>query len=231
MNKNFKFPMDEALQGANIMIANPMPITISNEESNHLVIGLCNLSVTEGLDGKSAFSVEMLSENFPFQPDTNFNVGGNAKLDGETEDSNITDFVVREVIFCHEDDLDLGDLFDNWDEGDKVYFSEAGNALMHDIESHKEKSSEYHHVYVDFEATKSTKTNRIYEIIEDLKGTCDTLDDACHHYGIEWSDLTSEELGILDSEIFLCDECGWWCEVSDMSEEENVCDDCNPEED
>lgn len=67
---------------------------------------------------------------------------------------------------------------------------------------------------------------RIEQIIEDLKGTCDSLDGVCGNYDIDSMDLSIDELEQLDQEIFNCETCGWWCETSEMSEDENVCEDC-----
>lgn len=40
--------------------------------------------------------------------------------------------------------------------------------------------------------------------------------------------------GELDQLVFECNECGWWCELSEMSnrpEYDYVCDDCAPDDD
>lgn len=50
---------------------------------------------------------------------------------------------------------------------------------------------------------------RIDKIIADLKGTAQTLAQACDHIGITQDDLALEELLDLDSEIFKCDYCGY----------------------
>lgn len=73
--------------------------------------------------------------------------------------------------------------------------------------------------------------NQVQTIISTLQGTCDTLDGAVQEVcGDDFSedDLTLEQLGEIDQQIFLCVDCGWWCEISEMSdiEDENVCDDC-----
>lgn len=73
--------------------------------------------------------------------------------------------------------------------------------------------------------------NQVDSIIHSLRGTCDTLDGAIQEVcGDDYSenDLTTEQLEKIDQEIFLCSDCRWWCEVSEMSEieDENVCDDC-----
>ncbi len=65
-------------------------------------------------------------------------------------------------------------------------------------------------------------------LIEDLQGTCSTIEDHLPE-GMDWNDLTTEDHEAIDNEIFLCAECGWWYEVcqSNDRDDENVCDDCN----
>ena len=57
------------------------------------------------------------------------------------------------------------------------------------------------------------------EIIQRLNGTADFFDPT------EYSD---EVVGLVDSEIFNCETCGWWCEMSEVAEddEQNICLDC-----
>ena len=74
----------------------------------------------------------------------------------------------------------------------------------------------------------------IYYIIENLQGTCGTLDDAVsgafEDENMDSFSLTKEEMEYLDSEIFLCEDCGWWFEVCDKSEShEETCIECNEE--
>lgn len=70
----------------------------------------------------------------------------------------------------------------------------------------------------------------IDKLIEDLRGTCKSISDFLPE-GMEEEDLTEEETQHLDQEIFLCAECGWWCEQSQSTDKEgeNVCNDCNEE--
>lgn len=73
------------------------------------------------------------------------------------------------------------------------------------------------------------------KVIEALQGTCKPLE-----YGIqaalgddtEVDELTEEQLSHLDQEIFLCDTCGWWCEIAVSNDDngDNVCDDCYEDE-
>jgi len=74
--------------------------------------------------------------------------------------------------------------------------------------------------------------SRISEIIEYLKGTCESLDSGCHVCGCTFDDLSVEELQELDGEIFMCGECNWWCELSEANGDDgSVCTDCHPNED
>lgn len=75
---------------------------------------------------------------------------------------------------------------------------------------------------------------RIDKIIEDLKGTCNSIDGVCADHGCDFTDLTSKELDQLDNEIFECFVCGWWCEMSEecgVNSGENTCSDCCEDED
>lgn len=66
----------------------------------------------------------------------------------------------------------------------------------------------------------------IYEIINNLLGTCKTLEyDDYLQNGFNENKL----LQILDEEIFQCACCGWWYEICDICEEienDTVCLDC-----
>lgn len=69
----------------------------------------------------------------------------------------------------------------------------------------------------------------IHQVIADMQGTCSMLIDALPE-GMNEDDLTSEDHEAIDNEIFLCDECGWWCEISeqaDTGEDEQKCEDCH----
>ncbi len=70
----------------------------------------------------------------------------------------------------------------------------------------------------------------IQELVEALQGTCDTLDSKLPE-GMEWEDLTDEDHAYIDQEKFCCEECGWWYENCEMSQDENAkCLDCKPDE-
>lgn len=76
----------------------------------------------------------------------------------------------------------------------------------------------------------------VEQIIESLQGTCsNTLATAIdqHYPGMLEEDLTERDNDIIDNTIFLCDNCGWWCETSEAHESNSgcdICDDCKSEE-
>jgi hypothetical protein len=72
----------------------------------------------------------------------------------------------------------------------------------------------------------------IHDVIQDLTGTTMTLQNVLDDYSKDESDLTPEDHATIDSEIFCCDNCGWWCEVSESNEDgpNQICDDCNDED-
>lgn len=75
------------------------------------------------------------------------------------------------------------------------------------------------------------------EMIDELRGTCMRDPVSLADEYIEEGRMKAEfweqnELAIVrlvDDEIFSCDTCGWWCEMSEMSEQGMVCDQCNDE--
>lgn len=74
--------------------------------------------------------------------------------------------------------------------------------------------------------------NKLMEIIEYLRGTCQSADEVFEKFDTNFDDITLEEARVIDEHIFCCDACGWWCETSEMSEDwedyadEPVCEDC-----
>jgi hypothetical protein len=65
------------------------------------------------------------------------------------------------------------------------------------------------------------------KIIYDLNGSCDSLERQLINHDAEELRDYMPFLNYLDNEIFLCDGCGWWCELSEMTDSElcNSCDD------
>lgn len=66
----------------------------------------------------------------------------------------------------------------------------------------------------------------LQDIIQDLKGTCQILEDVAEHHGI--AELTLDDLRFIEEDIFLCSSCGWWCETCECNEvdDDRLCDDC-----
>lgn len=83
---------------------------------------------------------------------------------------------------------------------------------------------------------------QINEIISDLQGTCQSLDKVIYDVtegaanGLNEVANWMQFCDVLDNIIFMCAECGWWCEAGDYAEvqEDNpdgdVCSDCGPDE-
>ena len=68
----------------------------------------------------------------------------------------------------------------------------------------------------------------IKELINDLVGTSKDIEEVLPE-GMRYEDLGTKDLYELDEKLFLCDECGWWCENSNMGEgdsTEQICHDC-----
>ena len=63
-------------------------------------------------------------------------------------------------------------------------------------------------------------------IIQDLRGTCQVLDEVAAYWGA--GELSIEDLEYIETEIFLCEGCGWWCELCEQHYEdgEPLCQDC-----
>ncbi|MCK9267227.1 MAG: hypothetical protein M0P14_00765 [Alkaliphilus sp.] len=83
-------------------------------------------------------------------------------------------------------------------------------------------------VYPDFDRIKeygdlrmSLSKDQLQDIIENLQGTCLTLDDVLDDYGLSSEDLNLEDLSRIEEEIFLCDGCGWWYESSELGDDED----------
>lgn len=71
------------------------------------------------------------------------------------------------------------------------------------------------------------RANLLDKVIADLRGTCQILEDVVEYW--KTGELSIEDLEYIESEIFLCNGCGWWCERCDEVED-NLCQDCYEEE-
>lgn len=68
--------------------------------------------------------------------------------------------------------------------------------------------------------------NKTISAIEyDLQGTTQTLEAVCLEHGV-----TEEEVLKHGLEVEMCEECGWWCETSELVSEDGSdtgrCEDC-----
>ena len=69
----------------------------------------------------------------------------------------------------------------------------------------------------------------VQDIIDELQGTCQSLSWDMDRFLEEHNGY--EEI---DEQIFLCDICGWWCEVGEEADEqpmgEMICQECADDE-
>jgi hypothetical protein len=70
-------------------------------------------------------------------------------------------------------------------------------------------------------------------IIAALNGSCDSIEQALIEHNAEHLQYYMPFLQHLDNSIFLCDSCGWWCELSECADDHHgmVCDHCYEYED
>lgn len=69
----------------------------------------------------------------------------------------------------------------------------------------------------------------IKELIDHLRGTCLSIDEALSNFDMEEDDLNTEDHDAIDSEIFRCSQCSWWedvCDQAEGSEDDPMCEDC-----
>jgi hypothetical protein len=74
----------------------------------------------------------------------------------------------------------------------------------------------------------------IADLIGALQGTCGDMNSTIMElFGEDYSedDLTEEERNTIDNQVFLCTDCGWWCEACQESQEcldgERICEECH----
>lgn len=71
--------------------------------------------------------------------------------------------------------------------------------------------------------------DQVQTLIYELQGTATSLDEAMPE-GFSEDDLTEDQLNEIDLEIFRCEACSWWFEVSDEADtgddQERVCLNC-----
>lgn len=70
-------------------------------------------------------------------------------------------------------------------------------------------------------------TDHVDTIAHALQGTCKSLGECLAEHDLEHLEEDMAFLQGLDQEVFCCDQCSWWCEMSEMSEDrEGICTDC-----
>jgi hypothetical protein len=66
------------------------------------------------------------------------------------------------------------------------------------------------------------------EIIEFLRGSTNSLDYALETFNAHHLQDDMSFLGELDSQIFYCETCGWWCDLDELASD-GECEDCAEE--
>lgn len=66
------------------------------------------------------------------------------------------------------------------------------------------------------------------EIVYYLENSCNSLHEALVSFNMEELENDYTFLEFLDSQIFYCVQCGWWCSVDqeNIVDSEQFCDDC-----
>lgn len=79
---------------------------------------------------------------------------------------------------------------------------------------------------IEDEKIKDSKIERMDEIVNQLQGTGKSIEEVLN----EGEEQTIELNDYIDQRIFCCKQCDWWCEQSEMSNEDWICEDCIGEE-
>ncbi len=68
------------------------------------------------------------------------------------------------------------------------------------------------------------------KIIADLRGTCQNLEEVAEYW--KAGELSLADLQYIESEVFQCEGCGWWCSTWEQHDTGYgiLCDDCFNEE-
>lgn len=67
------------------------------------------------------------------------------------------------------------------------------------------------------------------EVIHELLGSCKSLFEVLEFHNTEHLELDHSFCAEIDSRIFCCESCNWWCEISEMVDDASdrwVCEDC-----
>lgn len=77
-------------------------------------------------------------------------------------------------------------------------------------------------------------TKTVAEIAEELRGSCDSLQNVFERHDMEGMDDDAQFCAELDSLVFCCEQCNWWHEQSEMADDVRgdwICEDCARERD
>jgi hypothetical protein len=58
---------------------------------------------------------------------------------------------------------------------------------------------------------------------EAAQGTCMSEQEVLCHIDLEEFQADDLDWCIIEDIVFLCNDCGWWCEVGDWATQENIC--------
>ena len=71
----------------------------------------------------------------------------------------------------------------------------------------------------------------VQKVIDYLQGTCNSIDSAVNELypDMNFEDLSGSDFNCIDNQIFECQTCNWWCEMSELAQDqdENICEDCH----
>lgn len=77
--------------------------------------------------------------------------------------------------------------------------------------------------------------DQVKTIVERLRGQCALdLEQVAVEEGLEYYKITLADNDAIDDEVFLCEECGWWCgieESADTDDDKLICDECGEKDD
>ncbi len=68
-------------------------------------------------------------------------------------------------------------------------------------------------------------TEIMVEVAEDLRGTCQSLNNVLEERGIDFDSIPIALLETLDAEVMECQVCGWWHESCELNDDQ-ICKDC-----
>jgi hypothetical protein len=75
--------------------------------------------------------------------------------------------------------------------------------------------------------TEIEQNDQAVAIAEDLLGTCKSLNDVANEHDTDIDRLTMRQFDMIDEITLECEQCNWWCEPGEFSNEDaQICDDC-----